>query len=281
MNKIIKQRIGFWLNRFGYCLSHSSCTWWNQLFIKTFIWFFKVNMREAEKQKVQDFKNFNAFFTRSLKPGIRPIEGHDQAIVSPVDGILSDAWSLDQTTSINVKGTCHDLESLLMLPERKLAQYRQGLGFTFYLAPWHYHCIHMPISATPEFFFHIPGLLSSVKPKIVERKQSILAQNERLVIELKTAIGPMILVMVGARFVAGMETCWTGWVNKGYKQFKPIQVSGDSQSLAKGQPFGCFHFGSTVILLLPNQSYHQLPSLKQGQEVKMGQIIAVPSEDIA
>ena len=57
--------------------------------IRSFIKAFKVEMSDYERQEPQEFENFNDFFTRSLKPGARPLPEDTQVLFSPVDGTIS------------------------------------------------------------------------------------------------------------------------------------------------------------------------------------------------
>ena len=57
--------------------------------IRSFIKAFKVDMSDYERQEPQEFENFNDFFTRSLKPGARPLPEDTQVLFSPVDGTIS------------------------------------------------------------------------------------------------------------------------------------------------------------------------------------------------
>ena len=217
MSHFIRRCIAYQCNIIAYRLSHLSWPWLNQLLISFFVRHFKVNLSESSIEDINKFKNFDAFFTRRLKHNLRKIHGADSDVISPVDGILTDYWKLDDKAHFQVKGDWHNMKSLLMLKDDCIKKYEKGIGFTFYLAPWHYHRIHMPIAGEPNFIYHIPGFLNTVNPQVVEKKPWILIQNERLVIEISTQLGPLLLIMVGARLVGMMETQWTGLVNKGYE----------------------------------------------------------------
>ena len=51
----------------------------------------QVNLGEAERTQVEQYASFNDFFTRALCAGVRPIDVADTALVSPVDGRVSQA----------------------------------------------------------------------------------------------------------------------------------------------------------------------------------------------
>ena len=78
--------------------------------------------------------------------------------------------------------------------------------------------------------------------------------------------------MVGAIFVGSMQTSWEGQITPPYtKSVKNYNYNNDHISILKGDELGRFNMGSTVILMLPNESPELL--LNQGQPLKMGQSI--------
>lgn len=56
-------------------------------FIKWFIKQYGINMSEALHSNPEAYKTFNDFFTRELKPGLRPIDQAEDIMVHPVDEI--------------------------------------------------------------------------------------------------------------------------------------------------------------------------------------------------
>ena len=87
----------------------------------------------------------------------------------------------------------------------------------------------------------------------------------------------MALVMVGAIFVASMDTVWAGPVTPAgrrsthwrYAQTPPE----DPVALDRGEEMGRFNMGSTVILLFPKGGIEWQESLGPGQSVRMGQAL--------
>ena len=87
--------------------------WIKNLFISKFIKQFNVNMEEAERQTPEAFENFNDFFTRELKPGMRPIDTKSNAIVSPADGAISQLGPIENGRVFQAKGHDYSLIELL------------------------------------------------------------------------------------------------------------------------------------------------------------------------
>ena len=71
---------------------HISRSTWPALknpLIRWFVKRYRVDLHDAERHEAKAYESFNAFFTRRLKPGARPIEGDNRSVISPVDGYLT------------------------------------------------------------------------------------------------------------------------------------------------------------------------------------------------
>src|SRR5690554_7627604 len=76
-------------------LAETRCTRTKNLLIKAFATHFVVDMREAAEEDLTQYENFNAFFTRELKPGARPICAEENAIACPADGAVSEIGDIE------------------------------------------------------------------------------------------------------------------------------------------------------------------------------------------
>ena len=74
--------------------------------IEAFIKQYQVDMSEALHESPAHYKSFNAFFTRELKPGIRPVVEDAMTLALPVDGTVSQLGPISQGRIIQAKG--HD-----------------------------------------------------------------------------------------------------------------------------------------------------------------------------
>jgi phosphatidylserine decarboxylase len=72
---------------------------------------FKVNLDEALNPDPNSYATFNEFFTRELKPELRPIAA--TSLVSPVDGTISQVGNIVNGTLLQAKGISYSLERLL------------------------------------------------------------------------------------------------------------------------------------------------------------------------
>jgi phosphatidylserine decarboxylase len=250
--------------------------WWKQALIRLFIRHFAVDMSEA-RQEIADYPDFNSFFTRELKAGLRPIPADPQAIISPVDGRVSAAGDIVQGQLLQAKGCNYSLTSLLGGEARLADLFRDGRFATLYLSPRDYHRIHMPCAGRLLETTYIPGRLYSVAPHTTRAIPGLFTRNERLVCLFDTPAGPMGLVMVGAIFVSCMETVWSGLVNPELGMLQQVtryaRPDDPEVSLAGGAEMGRFNMGSTVILLYPSGAVQWLETLHTGRQLRVGEII--------
>lgn len=252
----------------------SNITWapFKNSFIQIFVRLFKVNLSEAVSSDPSHYENFNAFFTRALKPNTRPLA--DAFMVSPSDGRISQLGSLtgpDQNQLIQAKGLDYTLTDLLGHSEG-LERFYGGRFATIYLAPYDYHRVHVPAQSTLMRALRIPGELFSVSNTTALAIPRLYARNERLVCEYQTAHGPFMLVMVAALMVAGIETVWD---NPSLRRVhnEPLPYFGPPIDFAKGQEMGRFHWGSTVILITPPKFPGWHPAIQPNQTIRLGQAL--------
>lgn len=233
---------------------------------------FKVDLDEAVNPDPKSYSTFNEFFTRELKPELRPIA--NTKIVSPVDGTISEYGDITDGLLMQAKGINYSLEKLLGNDSERAAKYADGQFITIYLSPRDYHRIHMPCDGTLVEQTHIPGRLFSVAKHTVNTVKSIFARNERVVANFDTEHGPMAMILVGAINVAAIETVWHGLITppKG-KTVTSKNYSDEYISLEKGKEMGRFNMGSTVILLFQNGAPKLKSSLKADQALKLGEAL--------
>lgn len=227
---------------------------WKNLLIGQVVRRYRVDMSEAEQPDPLAFAHFNAFFTRALKAGARPLPNDVAAIACPADGRISQSGTIASGRIFQAKGqsfTCAEL----LADEAAAARYAQGSFVTIYLSPRDYHRVHMPMDGKLLQTVHIPGRLFSVAPFAVREVPRLFARNERLACHFEGPHGPFAMVMVGAMLVSGVQTVWSGEVIPPYgSRIKVRDYTQQSVQLARGDEMARFNMGSTVVLLLPEAS---------------------------
>ena len=242
------------LSRLAYLLAHSRVPWLKNALIRGFVVRYRPDMSKAKQPEPLAFESFNAFFTRALRPDARPIDPDPHAVVSPVDGTVSQIGRLDGRWLAQAKGRTYTLEALLAGPPEWAEVFRAGACATLYLAPSDYHRVHMPLSGTLCAAWYVPGRLFSVNAATAAGVNDLYARNERVVCVFATGALSFALGLIGALFVGSISTVWHGQVTPRAGQRRvllPLTTHSASLALERGTEFAHFNMGSTVILLLP------------------------------
>jgi len=233
-------------------------------------------MSEAALSDIAAYRSFNDFFTRALRPGVRPIAEDADAVVSPVDGTVSQCGAIAGDQLIQAKGQDYSLQELLAGDAEAVATYRGGSFACIYLAPYNYHRIHMPYAGTARDNVYVPGELFSVNAATARAVPRVFARNERLICDFATPLGRMAVILVGALFVGSIETVHCGEVNPPPRGRKaPTRIAtGLGRHFAKGEELGRFNMGSTVILLFERNRIDWESTLVPQATVQLGRPIA-------
>lgn len=245
-----------------------------QRFLQFFVRHYGVNMAEAQSPYLTDYLTFNAFFTRKLVAHVRPIPNDSNAIVSPVDGTVSQCGRLLQDRILQVKKQYYSLRRLLAGDDALSNLLLNGAFLTAYLAPGNYHRIHIPFSGRLRKMTFIPGRLFSVSPRSVECITDLFARNERVICEFDTDIGTMVVIAVGAMLVGSMVMNWHGVV-KASKITSWKYERNNAPCFEKGDELGYFKMGSTVIVLFPENTIEWSEDLKENSTLMMGKKIGI------
>ena len=259
------------ISRIVYYFTRLEGAWVTSAILK-FSDIFAVNLAEAKVQDISEFKTFNAFFTRELKEGSRPISPNDNILCCPVDGTISQIGTIEDGRIFQAKGHNYSILELLGGDPALTQLFNNGQFNTIYLSPKDYHRIHMPCDGQLTHQVHIPGRLFSVAPFTANVIPRLFARNERVATIFNTAHGPMAMVLVGAINVAAIETVWDGLVTppKGKSITTKKYIEGEV-SLKKGDELGRFNMGSTVVWLMNHKAVKWVGTPSSGTIVKMGE----------
>lgn len=262
-----------WVSRVVYWATRQQAKWVPSV-IKWFVRTYKVDMSQAQHSDINHYATFNAFFTRSLKEGARPVCDHDSDIASPADGRISAIGNIENGTVYQAKGQNYSLLELLGGDNEAATKLANGRFVTVYLSPRDYHRLHMPRTGKLLNQTHVPGRLFSVAPHTVNTVPRLFARNERVIAQFDTDAGLMALVLVGAINVAAIETIWSGLVTPPQKKrISRVDYTGDEQvTLERGVEMGRFNMGSTIIVLLENPARWRL-DMQNGDALNMGQLL--------
>lgn len=233
-----------------------------------------VDLSEAA-QPPEAYPSFNAFFTRRLREGARPIETQAGVVVSPSDSRLSAIGQLPADGRLEqVKGRSYGLDALLGSAE-EAAPFRAGAHATLYLSPAMYHRVHSPVDGRIVGWRYLPGRLFPVNAAGVRSVPGLFTRNERVSLLLETeAHGPVAVVLVGAANVGRISLAFAELVtNRGHaaslsRPRAPIPVR-------RGDELGSFNLGSTVVLLVARPG--PAVAARAGDLVRVGQALWRPA----
>lgn len=221
-------------------------------FIPRFAKIYGIPLEDAEKQWTE-YVSLNDFFTRRLKKGLRPIDDTPQALVSPVDAMITGIGAISEGLILNVKGQDYTVDELLNYSPRTV-NYKNGFYFVLYLSPTDYHRIHSPIEGNIIEKEHVPGKVYPVNEFGLRHMRRVLSRNERLITYMQHGKSELAVVKVGAMNVSSIQYA------------SPLAARP-----GRGDELAYFEFGSTVVLLLETDTFTCRTDLQVGSKVKMGE----------
>ena len=232
----------------------------------------------SECGELETFHTFGEFFARPLRAGARPVAPGDEVLVSPVDGVVSQAGLAEGGRLVQAKGLDYTLEALLADPALA-ARFRGGPFATIYLSPRDYHRIHFPLRGAVTGYRYVPGRLWPVNPASVRGVPGLFTVNERLVTLLETPLGACAVIAVGATIVGRIRAFYDpGIPVSNLPRARPVARDyPTAMPVEKGQELGAFEMGSTVILLLERGRAALRPELAEGTRLRVGEAIGGPA----
>lgn len=253
----------------GWLASRTIPVGWRGTVYRGYSRLFGANPHEAALP-LDQYASINAFFTRALKPGLRPLAPN--AIVSPVDAAVGAYGKVDDDTLVQAKGRTYSLAALL--GDHDLAQaFEGGTYTTLYLSPKDYHRIHVPMGGRVTAATYIPGELWPVNVAAVTHVADLFAVNERIVVMLEGEYGGrMAIVPVGATMVGMTRLSFDDLHTNARRGEVQRRSYAPPIALHVGDELGHFEFGSTVVLVCSRDA-GVIEPLTPGEPVTMGQRI--------
>ncbi|MDQ0061175.1 phosphatidylserine decarboxylase [Paenibacillus harenae] len=220
--------------------------------IARFASMYGIKVEEAEKP-LTEYRTLNEFFTRRLKAGMRQIDSNPDQVASPVDALVTGAGTIREGTILDVKGQNYTVEELLNRSPRA-ASYLGGYYMVLYLSPTDYHRIHTPVTGTVVEREHVAGKVYPVNDFGLRHMRRVLSRNERLITYIRNGFCETAVVKVGAMNVSSIK-----------------YVEPQLDEVVKGDELAYFAFGSTVVLLMEDDSFIPRDDMQVGLKVKMGE----------
>lgn len=216
--------------------------------VRVFIRLYGIDPTSARKP-LAAYRSIGDFFTRDLRPELRPIAG---AVCCPVDGTLRGVYTLDSRGEVpQVKGVSYTLKDLLG-GDPLVARFGQGQLWNFYLSPRDAHHIHAPVDGRIVKTVHIPGALWPVNTWALNSIPGLFAVNERVVSFIESEFGLLAVVMVGATNVGRIKLAYSDLEtnSRPWRRARQCSLQHDPPIVVRrGEKIGTFKMGSSVVLV--------------------------------
>ena len=229
-----------------------------------------LDMRQFDKP--ENYPTLNKLFTRSFLQE-KEITSDSSIMISPVDALVTDFGEICEHKAYQIKGMEYDINELFGEHHQEATLAIEGGQFVnLYLSPKDYHRYHTPDTLTILALTHIPGKLYPVNFPLLRNKKDLFIENERVIIECRDQKGnTFIMVLVGALNVGKMVVTFEESINTNSDIREPKHYTYENLSLQKGELFGWFEMGSTILLFTQKGAYS--PNLKINQKVNFAQDI--------
>ena len=169
---------------------------------------------------------------------------------------------------MQAKGVDYSLDALLG-DSADADVYRNGSYAVVYLAPYNYHRVHCAWQGNLTAWRYLPGALFPVNAVGLRHVPGLFARNERIVGHFDTEFGRAALIMVGATFVGHMTVSFAdARSNTGLPASGRVEMP-EPVSFERGDEFGVFEMGSTVVLVFERDDLE--PAMPLGSPIRMGQ----------
>ena len=180
----------------------------HQAAMRAFARSYGVDLAEAELP-IEGYARFSDFFSRALKPGARAVDPDPRAVVSPVDGAVSEAGRVEAGSCLQAKGIHYPVDRLLGDAELARAFADGGsLRHALPLAPRLPPGPRAGLGPGGRPRATCAGSSGrSIQPRCGPRT-ALFCANERLVTLLETDLGRCAVVKVGATCVGRIRSAY-------------------------------------------------------------------------
>jgi phosphatidylserine decarboxylase len=273
------------LGRAVHALTRNRTPWVRSLLIRTFVRVYGVDLAEVEHPEPEAWEHMNAFFTRALRPGARPIAPGERTVVCPTDGILEELGYADAGHLLQAKRFRYRITDFLAIDAPEAEPFTGGATTTIYLAPHDYHRVHMPLGGRITEIVYVPGRRWAVNRRTVRTVPGLFAANERVILWCENTAGRFAVVLVGALNVASISLAWCGDVPAADRVVRTRYSATDPRlQFPAGGLLGQFNLGSTVVVVAERGLISWDSPVAQRGPVRMGtrlgQALAEPARAI-
>jgi phosphatidylserine decarboxylase len=202
----------------------------------------------SEFEDPSSYESLNALFTRALRVP-RELPQNPDAIIAGVDARITDFGIVEQNRAYQIKGMSYDISTLFGKYHQDAIELLEGGEYVnYYLSPKDYHRYHSPLDLKIISATHIPGKLYPVNMPLLRNMPNLFIENERVIIQAEDKNGKThILVLVGALNVGKMTVSFEPSIQTNSDITTPQHYEYQDTYLKRGEEFGYFMMGSTIL----------------------------------
>ena len=257
---------------FGKFASKEFPKWFQSIVNNSYVKLMGLDMNEFHHPSL--YKSLNALFTRKLKAN-RKFSLAAEDFIAPCDAWISELGDIKDEYALQIKGMRYKASELLgyNFSEEEKAYINDGKFINFYLSPKDYHRYHMPTNLKVLKAVHIPGKFYPVNVPSLKKRINLFSENERVVIKCETTDKKIFyMVLVSALNVGVMKLNFEPKIQTNANVMVQSVYDFKNLYLDKGEDFGCFEMGSTIVILAQKDMLEV--NIKSGESVKFGETIA-------
>ncbi|NOQ29970.1 MAG: phosphatidylserine decarboxylase [Helicobacteraceae bacterium] len=265
ISSLISQQFGKFANR-------EFSTWFQKIVNSSYVGLMGLDMSDFSPSN--SYKSLNKLFTRSLNEK-RPFSMDTGDLISPCDSFISECGEIEERRALQIKGMSYSVDDLLgeHIAQSEKNKLKNGTFINFYLSPKDYHRYHVPINLKVTKAVHIPGKLYPVNMPYLRKQLNLFIENERVVIECETTDQKRFyMILVGALNVGVMNVSFEPSIKTNSEKREPTLYEYEELHLNKGDDFGCFEMGSTIVIVAEENMLEI--GVKEGEDVRFAQNIA-------
>ena len=257
---------------FGIFASKAFSPWFQHIVNQGYVRLMGLDMSDFHAPS--SYTTLNKLFTRRFREP-RSFSLNESDFISPCDAYISECGDLDGDSALQIKGMRYSVSELLgeCFNETDKAKVNGGQFMNFYLSPKDYHRYHIPINLNILKAVHIPGKLYPVNIPSLNKRLNLFIENERIVLACQTQEKKIFyMVLIGALNVGKMQISFDSNIQTNASTQHAQSFKYENLHLHKGEDFGCFEMGSTLVIISePNMFNLKITS---GQNIRFGQNVA-------
>lgn len=223
---------------------------------------FNINLEEFDV--IESYKSLDALFTRSLVK-MRSFDKAQNTIISPCDSEIMEQGEVQKGMAFAIKGMQYNLSDFVLSKicddcveitndKAEISGYCTEVSspkekffyVNFYLSPRDYHRFHAPCDLLVKKIILKDGLLLAVNEASLKKNENLFIKNKRAILECEDPFGkPLYFVAVGALNVGKIQINLAPQIAN-HKGDLELEIN---EKIKKGDEIGCFHLGSTIVLI--------------------------------